>query len=287
MVEIINSRYGNHLYRVFIDVLYKQNLIHFINFISENFLKIAYNSRGKKVIQKLIQKISFDNKLGIMIYQTLKQKTEGNVLKMSIDENAAGIVIHFLTLLQSPWNDFIFEEIYNSFLSISNSKFGCCVIQKSLIHGNEAQRKNITNLILKNTFNLISHQYGNYVYQCLIKNCDDLIIIKIFCMISCKFFKLCQNKYSSNVIENFFEIVNKELFHEMVKYILQFESGIVDLICNEFGNCIIQKILTSMTDQNLTNKFIKIVFDNVNRINQNEYGVIFLSKFTERYSLTI
>lgn len=258
---------------------------HLINFISIHFNQIALNTYGKKIILKLIEKVNVEESAGANLYFTLKSKIQGNVLKMAVDEKGNIIISKFIELIPSPFNDFIYEEIFKSFLNIVNTKFGCFVIEKCILNGNAFQKKEIINLIMKSTYGLISSQFGNYVYQCFLLNVDDFNMLKIYKMLSRDIIQLSKEKYSSNAIEKLFEIKNKKLVNRIAKNILQEEEQVVDLICNEYGNYIIRKIIYSVNNKNIKDRINNIIRKNIDRINSNSFGYKFLQKLEKDLGL--
>ena len=151
MLELINAKYGIYLYSTFVDVLNKKNFKILVSFISNNFEKISYSSRGKKIIQKLLQKVSFEKGEGIEIFIKFSQQIKGKVLKMSTHKNASSIIIKYIMLFSPEKIGFIYEEVFASFLVVANTKFGCVVIQKCLGSGNSIQKKRLIKLIIDST----------------------------------------------------------------------------------------------------------------------------------------
>ena len=179
MLQLINNVYGNLIYQNFIEVLEQNNLYHLVNFIKNNFIEISHSPNGTRVIQKLIEKIYQNKSYKSFIFLYLIEMIKGKVCELSIDENANHIIQKFIIYIPSPLNNFIYYEICQNFLLISITKYGCCVIQKCLNNGINEQREKLVYLILQNTFFLITNQFGNYIYQCLLFLNDDNINMKM------------------------------------------------------------------------------------------------------------
>ena len=188
-------------------------------------------------------------------------------------------------LIKFPFNDFVYEEIYNNFVKIAVTKYGCCVVQKCLMNGNHNQQQRIIVLILQNTFYLISNQFGNYVYQCLIFLNDDRIIMEIYKIIYAKIILLCKEKYSSNVIEKIFEIRNKSLINDIAANICQNEYNIMELVTDQYGNYIIQKIINSVTNPQIISKIINVISNNSQIIYKISYGKKLILKLSKKYKV--
>lgn len=283
MLQLIVNEYGNYLYEDFLYVLNYTNFIHYINFISINFESIIYSPFGSKIVQSLLSRANLEEKIGTEIVKSVSEAMKGRVAKIAINEYASHIIKKFIKMIQSPYNDFIFQELYKSFTQISTTKFGCCVIDYCLMHSDYSQKKNLINLIINNSTLLITNQFGNYIYQNLIMNSSDELILKIYSIISEDIFFLSKGKYSSNVIEKFFEIKNKALINEIAKCMLHYDSKIIDLVRNNYGNYIIQKIITSITDQHLTKKILSIIIKNIERVVATACGQKLLYKLAKIY----
>ena len=115
-------------------------------------------------------------------------KIQTNVYNMSTHENANHIIQRFLCSFHSNDLDFIYQEIYSSFIAIADNKFGCCVVQRSLVKANENQKECLFYLIKKNANFLIRSQFGNYVCQKLILINDDMATYNFYLLILKDFF---------------------------------------------------------------------------------------------------
>ena len=283
MLLLINDQFGNYLYQQFIDVLNESNLNNFLSFLSLNFTKIAFSPHGTRVIQKLIEDFSQNQKVSMKLYEMLKTNLPGRIYEMSNDENANHIIQKFIVYIKYPYNDFVFEEIYDNFANIAVTKYGCCVVQKCLMNGIPSQKERAVFLSLQNTFYLISNQFGNYVYQCLIFLNDERIIVEIYKIIYHQLVALCKEKYSSNVIEKIFDIKNKMIVKNIVRHICESEENIIELVTDQYGNYIIQKIINTVMDQSLIMKILNVIRRNVHEIYKIPFGKKLILKLSKRY----
>ena len=179
MITLLNDQFGNYIYQSFIEILNTKNLYNFLYVLKNNFKEISCSKNGTRVIQKLIEKSTNIKQGNNIIQKSLIEMLKGKIFELSNDENANHIIQKFIINIQYPYNNFIYEELYENFIYIAITKYGCCVIQKCLINGNKEQKEKIVCLILENTFSLITNQFGNYVYQCIILLKDEKINYKI------------------------------------------------------------------------------------------------------------
>ena len=285
MITLLNDQFGNYIYQSFIEILNTKNLYNFLYVIKNNFNEISCSKNGTRVIQKLIEKSTNIKQGNNIIQKSLIEMLKGKIFELSNDENANHIIQKFIINIQYPYNNFIYEELYENFIYIAITKYGCCVIQKCLINGNKEQKEKIVCLILENTFSLITNQFGNYVYQCIILLKDEKINYKIFEIIYNKIIPLCKEKYSSNVIEKILDINNPILVNQLIKHITKNDNKIIELLTNKYGNYIIQKILNISTDKNLIYRILNIIAKNIIIINNVPFGKQLINKLIDKYPI--
>ena len=283
MLPLINNIYGNLIYQNFIDILDQSNLYHFLNFINHNFIEISHSQNGTRVIQKLVEKIYHLKLYKSFICNSLIQMLKGRVTELSIDENANHIIQKFIIHIPYPINNFIYNEIYQNFLLISITKYGCCVIQKCLNNASKEQREKLIYLVLQNTFYLIENQFGNYIYQCVLFLKDDNINLKIINVIFPQLIPLCKEKYSSNVIEKLFDIGNDRIVNCLINYICKNEKTILELLTDKYGNYIIQKILSVCNNKQIFIGILSIIAKNIHEIKSTSFGKKLIGKLISKY----
>lgn len=84
---------------------------------------------------------------------------------------------------------------------IGSHKHGCCVMQRCLEKGREAQKLALADVIIASLQNLIQDPFGNYLVQNVLKLNNSERNSALFKMIISNFFRLSKLKFSSNVIE--------------------------------------------------------------------------------------
>ena len=286
IVSLINDQFGNFIYQGFIDILNSQNLINLLFIIKNNFFEISKSQNGTRVIQKLLEKTTLikqgNNNL---IQKTFIEILEGKVCECSNDEHANHIIQKFILNIPFPYNNFIYDELYQNFMNVVITKYGCCVIQKCILNGTKEQKDKLIYLVLQNTFHLIRNQFGNYVYQCVLFLRYESVNLKIIEIIYEKIIPLCKEKYSSNVIEKIFEINNPNVVNQLIDYISQSENKVMELLTNKYGNYIIQKILSICQDKNLFYRILNIIAKNISTINNVSFGKKLINKLEQKYPI--
>ena len=286
IVSLINDQFGNFIYQGFIDILNSQNLINLLFIIKNNFFEISKSQNGTRVIQKLLEKTTLikqgNNNL---IQKTFIEILEGKVCECSNDEHANHIIQKFILNIPFPYNNFIYDELYQNFMNVVITKYGCCVIQKCILNGTKEQKDKLIYLVLQNTFHLIRNQFGNYVYQCVLFLRYESVNLKIIEIIYEKIVPLCKEKYSSNVIEKILEINNPNVVNQLIDYISQSENKVMELLTNKYGNYIIQKILNICQDKNLFYRILNIIAKNISTINNVSFGKKLINKLEQKYPI--
>lgn len=283
MLNLIRHYYGNYLYQDFIDILNKENFIHFLKFLKSHFQELSFSEHSSKVIQKLAEYMNLINEKGQAIYKVFSVQIKGKVQEMSKNEHATYIIQKLIVNWPFPYNSFIYEEIIANLVSISTSRFGRFVIKKCLENGEEINKKSIINLLLKNILSLISDQFGNYVFQYIISFDEKSIVPQIFNSISNQVILLCKGKYSSNVMEKLFEIQDKKLINKIAKKVLHKDSTIIELLSNQYGNFIIQKIIKNITSKKLLRKILMVIVNNSEKLQKKSRTKKILDKINVGY----
>ena len=286
IVSLINDQFGNFIYQGFIDILNSQNLINLLYIIKNNFFEISKSQNGTRVIQKLLEKSTLIKQgNNTLIQKSFIEILKGKVCECSNDEHANHIIQKFILNIPFPYNNFIYEELYQNFMNVVITKYGCCVIQKCILNGTKEQKDKLIYLVLQNTFHLIRNQFGNYVYQCVLFLRNERVNLKIIEIIYEKIIPLCKEKYSSNVIEKIFEINNPNVVNQLIDYMTQSENKVMELLTNKYGNYIIQKILSICQDKNLFYRILNIIAKNISIINNVSFGKKLINKLEERYPI--
>ena len=202
------DNFGNYFLQSYLDIITFDNLNTFLNSLNDNFTEICLSPYGTRIIQKIIDKISFTpiliNKFTFILnnkdFKTICNSQYGN-----------HVVQRFLSALHSSeYTNIIYNNIYKNFLEFANNKHGVFIVQKCISEGNEIQRKIIYQLIVDYFFPVIENEFGNYLIQFILLNKKIMEqtfheILPIILKLEENIINLCFSKYSANVIEKCFE----------------------------------------------------------------------------------
>ena len=196
--EISCELFGNYFIQKLLDYLKMSDLEEIVQRIIPNsFRNICLNQHGTRVIQKIFERIiNIDDLLSY--YNTLLIP---NLQSFIIDPNATHIIIKYVSLVQSPKNDFVIEFLSKNVYEIATQKHSCCSLQKCIEYANPVQKHYLLLAIANVSYGLFTDQFGNYVVQFAINACDFEINHIIVLNFLKDFKRFSSQKYSSNVIE--------------------------------------------------------------------------------------
>ncbi len=275
--ELIIHPYGNYLIQNIFLYLSQNQISEFINVIKNNLLNISINFYGTRVIQKLIDFIHNQNTMLNLLNGYMNYSIIAN------DVFASHIIIKLLSLNKMYINSYIYEKINDDLVEISMNRHGCCVITK-ILESKSSFNDTIINNIINNSMKLIIDQYGHYLILYIIKS--DLITYKrkLIMNIIPNFTYLSIQIYSSTVLEKCFEFCEDD-----IKYILYGHLENVDtmktLICNEYGNYVIQKAILKTPNDNVRYVLFTIISSIINGIKNDNFGRQFCVKLSKQYPL--
>ena len=288
LMTISTDLFGNYVVQKLLDNINIEKLEKFINLISIKFNYIATSTYGTRVIQKLLEILSkentnikedkskYDN-----LFNILNKLIISNIVSLSSDSNSSHIIIKYVNFIKHPKNVEMFESVYNNFIPLCKDKHGCCVIQKCIEAGIKEQKEKL--FILSNQYcrQLISDQFGNYVIQYVVGLNNNIINKNIVIVIMEDLIHLCKEKYASNVIEKFIFIKSSES-KEVIQIIINHENNLHQLIIDQYGNYIVQRILSIVTPDVRLN-LLRLIVSWYKEIKNLSFGNRLITKLNERY----
>ena len=267
LIDIINDQYGNYVIQKYVEFCDKKIISLMLNQIQNSLFEVSLNSYGTRALQKMIENLSplFDDDINIIL-----NFVKGNVFKMIRDINGNHVIQSIIEAIKNKDKlTPLYSEMNEHLIEISKIKKGCCVFPKVLNNIREDDLANFINNIIKNLDTLINDEYGNFIIQRIIKLNRENYNNQIFDLIKNKIVQLSTQKYSSNVIETcIFENIN---IREKVMEKLIEKNNVTNLICDQFGNYIIQKCLPLVKGKQFKS-MIEQIKKAVKTLNQSNHG---------------
>ena len=245
--ELSCDPFGNYFFQLVVDILSFENINSFLDLTQKDFIDICNSPHGTRVIQKLIDKISLIPLLMNKLIYNLCSNDLGKIFKSPYGNH---VIQKFLTTANLPeYTNFIFNYTYNNFLDIAMTKHGVCVIQKCVNIGDEKQRLNIYDLLLKDFDKIIKDQFGNYLIQYILinnaKNNDKYNeILSLVKKMQENIIEYCKLKFPANVFEKCFENDNNIAGQDILDNLLKnCRNNIIEILNNQYGIYVIQKAI--------------------------------------------
>ena len=274
--ELLKDNYANYFCKKFFNSLNQKDRIEFLTSIQNDLSSLAIDFIATYPIQGIIEQLGSKAEKKI-IYLGIKDSI--NVYCYNI--YGTHILEKIISYFEEEFIKEIIDYAYNNFIDLSFHINGICIVKKLLLmtHKKDLHKK-LKKIIYDNAFNLIVHQYGNYVIQTIVENWDDNELEEILNLYKNKYLYLSKQKYSSNAVERILE-KNKKNLETYIKEICCDNNNIVEIIKNKYGNYVIQKAVKLSTGI-LRERIIGIISKNVNKLEDrkiiNKWKAIISSK---------
>ena len=243
--ELSMHMYGCRVMQQLINVIDEKCLSQIIDELKDHFEKCIEDQNGNHVIQKLIGRLKpgenndiykvVYNKIvplskhqyGCRVIQTLLKKCNEeqiskilekivkNVKELSEDQYGNYIIQYILETQNDKNIDLIYEGLKGNIYDFSIHKYASNVVERALNFGNQKQRQNIINEILKQDekkeclLSMVKDKFGNYVVQKLIECSDEKSKNIIINRITSNLSSNKKDGFSKHVI-NFIDKLNQD-----------------------------------------------------------------------------
>ena len=267
LIDIINDQYGNYVIQKYVEFCDKKIISLMLNQLQNSLFEVSLNSYGTRALQKMIENLSplFDDDINIIL-----NFVKGNVFKMIRDINGNHVIQSIIEAIKNKDKlTPLYSEMNEHLIEISKIKQGCCVFPKVLNNIREDDLANFINNIIKNLDTLINDEYGNFIIQRIIKLNRENYNNQIFDLIKNKIVKLSTQKYSSNVIETCI-LEGCNIRDNVIEKLIE-KNNVTNLICDQFGNYIIQKCLPLVKGKQFKS-MIEQIKKAVKTLNQSNHG---------------
>ena len=146
---------------------------------------VSLNIHGTRAVQTLIEKVAgnvLSGTIGQLGHLTLMQvigALNTEVVELTMDMHGNHVIQAFLMIFRAShhpadndlpgseltcqYTQFIFDACMQNCVEIGMHKHGCCVMQRCLEKGTQAQKLQLANFIIEHMENLIEDPYGNYL----------------------------------------------------------------------------------------------------------------------------
>lgn len=168
----------------------------------------------------------------------------GHVDYLAIDQQGTHIIQKIINCFSESNRQFVFDEIKDSFLKISKTSHGLCVIKKLVANTKNAEnRVSLVYYISENAIELAQDPYGNYAIQEIMDRWSEQDYSLLYDRVMSRVAQLSIQKFSSNVVEKCLQSSNEEQREKIIISISKIDK-LANVMKNSFGNYVVQKALS-------------------------------------------
>jgi hypothetical protein len=272
--ELSTDQFGNFYIKKIFNYLSEEKILQFIAIAFPVITIIATNQYGARLLEDFIDFLNTDNLINSFIKVIVP-----NIQTLINDQNGCHVVHKLLSVDNRQVTYYFLEQITNNISEISITKKGCNFIQKCIeaFHGIKLQL--LINALQHSMDTIIVNQYGNYIIQSIFNINEMNIKMGIYREIKSRLCYYANQKYSSNVVEKVFD--EHAVLEEMVDEALK-DSNFENMLLNNYGNYVAQKIIAKAPEHKL-----KLIFDKIAvvtpQLQQLPFGQKLLSKLLIQY----
>jgi len=161
-----------------------------------------------------------------------------------------------------------------------NSKF----IQKKIEEKSPEFLYKLYEQMKNNLFDIMTDQYGNYVIQKFVENCDKILISKMLKKLSHNvnnktLYEISINNYGTRPLQKMLENLSSNMTQQDINIILNLAKGnVLNLIKDINGNRVIQSIIQNIKNKELLTPIYKEMNENINEIIKTKSGCCVFTK---------
>ena len=275
LIQLIKDPFGNYFVQKLASYLNEEQIEKFLTIIAPNLLELGCDSHGTRVLQHLITCLRTPHLVNLFL-----NNIKPYVIPLLKELNGTHIIQKFINDYPKMSSS-INEIIISNSQSLAMHRHGCCVLQKYLEGNNRVFKENLIKNLIQNALSLITDQFGNYVIQSILLLNEAKFSEKIAEKICDNIVYYSKHRYSSNVVEKCFDHCEKK---DIAKFIekLNDMGSVQDLILDEHGNYVIQKVLSN-ANKEIQNKVIEYIIPVLDKIREQTFGARLLNKLATSY----
>jgi hypothetical protein len=278
VLTLINDPFGNYLIQKIISYLNDDQLYEILTIIAPFFFEICCNTHGTRVLQKLVEH-STAPKVKKYFFELLKPLITPLLKQL----NGTFVVQKFAEVNNKEYSQEINEIIVENSPVLSTHRHGCCVIQKYLELKDPTMTPNLLNKLIDNCLLLIIDQFGNYVIQTILLMGDKKYGNRLAEKIAENVVYYAKHKYSSNVVEKCFDYCDGIYLQNLMNNV-QKKDNLTELILDEHGNYVVQKVL-ALSKPNIQKAMLRIIVPLFDKLKNFPYGERVISRLSTSYPI--
>ncbi|KAL4967342.1 mRNA-binding protein PUF3 [Aspergillus stella-maris] len=205
---------------------------------------LAKSSYGCRVVQKALEHVLTDQQISIV------KELETDVIGCVRCQHGNHVIQKAIERVPSIYTKRLVEAFRGQVEAQATHMYGCRVVQRMLEHCDDEDRIFILAELHACTPRLIEDQYGNYVIQHVIQHGEEPDRAAMIVVVMHKLLSHSKHKFASNVVEKAIEHGNPTQSQAIIRELTSAETitdnQLYGLMIDQYGNYVIQKILTQM-----------------------------------------
>ena len=277
ILELINDQFGNYLIQKIITYLNEEQLLEIMRIISQNFFEICCSNYGTRALQKLIDYLKTP-KLANYFYLLMKP-----LITPLLKELNGTFVVQKFAKVHYQYSNEINDIIVENSPVLSTHRHGCCVVQKYLEIKDPIMTPNLLDKLIENCLLLIIDQFGNYVIQTILLMGNKKYGNKLAEKIAENVVYYAKHKYSSNVVEKCFDYCDGIYLNNLMMNV-QKKENLIELILDEHGNYVVQKVLL-LSPPLIQKNMLKLIVPVFDKLKKYPYGDRVINRLIASYPI--
>ena len=261
--ELIFDPFANYVIQKICELATQEQQTFLLKFFLPHAKSITDQGSGCRVLQKFIENTSPQNV--DQLYIALRPY----FIELCLSQNGNHIIQRFIDVLPERIDEMI-QAIQNHVIQLVVDNCGCRVVQRIFDHFDIAKLQLLVDEVNQEPVQLAENQYGNYVIQNILENGPEENVNFLLHAFHGHFYEFSIHKFASNVMEKCIRRVclkgappeqRHEIFDEIIgKNGHPNTDQIAVMICDQFGNYVIQRILEFGTEEQ-QNAIYDVVYD--------------------------
>ncbi|KAL5676479.1 hypothetical protein ACJX0J_012610, partial [Zea mays] len=266
VIVLTTDVFGNYVIQKFFEFATESQLIQLADQLKGRILELSLQMYGCRVVQKVLEVVGMDQKVDIV------HELKNYILKCIGDQNGNHVIQKCIECVPEDRIPFVIDPILSQILVLCTHQYGCRVIQRVLEHCHDPVTQSaIMNEIMQQTFHLTDDKFGNYVVQHVLEHGKPEERSVIIQKLSGQVVTLSKQKFASNVIEKCLEFGTPEERDSLIGEIISSGQTFQELMKDQFGNYVVQKVLETCDD-----KYLEMILSSIklhlNELKNYTYG---------------
>lgn len=287
LIELIVDPFGNYLIQKLIDYLNEYEIDLLVEKIHSYLYLIAVNQYGTRSLQKIIEKVTNNYQIDLIIVGLQTSSQNSNILcasnnsknKTSLPENNSITS----TNVDEKENNKKYNKSNNNIVNLIKDLNGNHVIQKCIFMFSPEKFQFIIDAIcIENNIVLVStHKHGCCVLQKLLNNSNFNQVIEISKKILSFLSELINDQFGNYIIQFFLELnfnnyqgYNKDIELLIDIFFKKIYANLIQLSCLKFSSNVIEKFIKILKN-NLKFNYLSEIIQVIN----SNFGIIIKDKF--------